>query len=243
MDRLSWPAWIALLQSAADRATAAHPAAAFTRWLRESLQATQPGDWQAFGNGWSWRDEAALRSQAGAAWKAVAKPAQAAEWLAAFEVLVALACEGREGPLKQALLADAQRLDAEASGFGRRSAAGQARADVVERCTLWLDAGSRGKLVLDGGQVRAVLGGLLAGCRFYDGKPLEPVELPVKRVLQLCAKQAPAALTAHIELLQDLKRAIQRVPAAASAEARERVHWVALVDQLAAVPGADPPAE
>jgi hypothetical protein len=33
MDRPSWPAWIALLHSAADRATAAHPAAAFTRWL------------------------------------------------------------------------------------------------------------------------------------------------------------------------------------------------------------------
>lgn len=33
MDRLPWPAWIALLQSAADRATAAQPAAAFTCWL------------------------------------------------------------------------------------------------------------------------------------------------------------------------------------------------------------------
>ncbi len=234
MDRLSWPAWIALLHSAADRATAAHPAAAFTRWLRESLQATQPGDWQAFGNGWSWRDEAALRSQAGAAWKAVAKPAQAAEWLAAFEVLVALAGEGREGPLKQALLADAQRLEAEASGFGRRSAAGQARADVVERCTLWLDAGSRGKLVLDGGQVRAVLAGLLQACRFYDGKPLEPVELPVKRVLQLCAKQAPELLVPCRPLLAELKAAVARVPAAASPEARERAQWATLVDALIA---------
>lgn len=47
----------------------------------------------------------------------------------------------------------------------------------------------------------------------------------------------------HRRALQDLKHAIQRVPAAASAEARERGQWIALVDQLAAVPGAGPLGE
>jgi len=231
-DRLPFDAWIDMLNVAAADVTTLSRADAVMAYLGASLATTSAEQWIGFGNGWGNVDPDALRSAAAAAVKSLPRDRLGREVADAAELLSKLVCDGHEGRLVRALQANAERFAESTSVFGRRSAAGEARSEVIGRVVTWITCACKSKLALDAAALRSLLGSMVDIGRFHGHHPLEPLEYPIRTLLKICVKQEHSALAPNADLLEPLAAALAQVPVTDQAGVRERAQWLVLVDEI-----------